>query len=68
MDGLDIDALTEHCAKELRKCMDSISPDLRFEIELEQHFLLNGFKLPTLDSSLYVTRPENATLVIQYEF
>ena len=68
MDGSDIDALTVYCAEELRKCMDSISPDLRFEMELEQHFPSNGFKLPTLDTSLYVTRPDNAPPVIQYEF
>ena len=33
LDGSDIDALSVFCAEELRKCMDSISPDLLFEME-----------------------------------
>ena len=37
--------------------MESINSDLKFTTELEQHFSDN--KLPTLDTSCYLTRPED---------
>ena len=48
--------------------MDSINVDLSFEMELEQDFPNNDNKLPTLDTSIWVSRPDNLPPFITYEF
>ena len=57
---------TRRTAKEMKKLMDSINPDLKFEIELEEDFEEN--KLPTLDTSLWIDRKVGAPPVIRFEF
>ena len=52
-----LDEEIKYSAEELRKCMESINSDLKFTTELEQHF--SDKKLPTLDTSCYLTRPED---------
>ena len=53
-------------AKEMKKLMDSINPDLVFEIELEEDF--EGNKLPTLDTSLWIERNVGAPPELRFEF
>ena len=53
-----LDEEIKYSAEELRKCMESINSDLKFTMELEQHF--SDKKLPTLDTSCYLTRPDQS--------
>ena len=57
---------TRRTANEMRKAMDSINPDLNFEIELEEDF--PGQKLPTLDTNLWIDRKVGAPPELRYEF
>ena len=61
-----IEALTEYCAGEIRIMMETINPDLKFEMELESHF--PDKKLPTLDTNIYFSRPEDQAPVLEYHF
>ena len=51
-DEMDTNENIKYCANEIRKAMESINPDLKFTIELEQDFSDN--KLPTLDLSMWL--------------
>ena len=44
----NIEALTKYCAGEIKHAMESVNPDLKFEMELEADFDDNT--LPTLDT------------------
>ena len=57
---------TRRTANEIRKAMDSINPDLKFEIEIEEDFPRE--KLPTLDTCLWLEREEGAPPELRYEF
>ena len=56
----------KHTAQELKKMMDRINPDLRFELELEEDF--EDLKLPTLDTSIWIGRSKDLKLQIKYIF
>ena len=62
----DHEGLTDYCAEEIRKAMESINPDLKFTIELEKDF--QDKKLPTLDTNTWFSRPEAGAPCVQYEF
>ena len=56
---------TRHTANEIQKAMESINPDLKFVMELEEDFPNN--KLPTLDTNLWMSQ-DNKAPQIEYEF
>ena len=56
-----------HSANEMKLAMESINPDLKFVMELEEDFK-EDHKLPTLDTSWYFLRPENAAPSLEFEF
>ena len=57
---------TRYTANELQKAMESINPDLKFVMELEEDFHNN--KLPTLDTNLWISKADGKTPQIEYEF
>ena len=63
IDANDTSALSKYCYGELRKCLESLNPDLKYVMELESDF--NG-KLPTLDTRIWLHRPE--CKAPEYEF
>ena len=50
VDTDDLTAITRYCSGEIKKCLDSLNPDLTYVMELESDF--NG-KLPTLDTNYF---------------
>ena len=51
-DDMVLDENIKYCANEIRKAMETINPDLKFTLELEQD--LSNKKLPTLDLSMWL--------------
>ena len=63
---LNKDDLAKYCAEEIRLAMESVNPDLKFTVELEQDF--QNKKLPTLDTSIWLSQAEGSAPSIEYEF
>ena len=57
---------TRRMSTQMRKAMDSIFPNLKFEMEIEEDFV--GKVLPTLDFSLHVERGNDGRRNLRYEF
>ena len=57
---------TRHTALEMKKMMDQINPDLKFDLELEEDF--DDMKLPTLDTAILMGRTEDLKVKINYIF
>ena len=62
----DIDSLTKFCSEQLKCAIESINPDLKFEMELEQDFY--DHKLPTLDCNIWISRPHDQAPAIEFDF
>ena len=62
----DIDSLTKFCSEQLKCAMESINPDLKFEMELEQDF--SDHKLPTLDCNIWISCPHDQAPAIEFDF
>ena len=54
-----------HSANEMKLAIESINPDLKFVMELEEDFK-EDHKLPTLDTSWYFLRPENEAPSLEF--
>ena len=63
---LNHDELTKYCAEEIRQALESVNPDLKFTVELEQDFV--NKQLPTLDTSVWLSQEEGSAPIIKYEF
>ena len=65
-DDIKGESSTRRTANEMKKAMESINGDLKFEMELEEDFEDN--KLPTLDFSMRLARSQDGPGQIWYDF